>query len=370
MTNDDRETTGVLNDGSVEGLRGFEPLATTDMRNTEGVPVGASAPAVLGDQDEAVQARDIDGGLAELDPLAVRPRVSSRVLAVVLALLCLACAAGVYWFGVHTLRGQGYDELMWSTFGKTAPGWLQVVAHALSRRVVVPAISFTIAVVALVVIGVRRRWRLMAQGLLFGAACYGASWLKPLLPRPELMRVDSVRANSAPSGHTMLAAGAALLLLIAVPRVWRAFAAAIGAAYVMCVAFSLVIEQWHRPTDVVMSMLVAAGLALLALAFTGRSGMDEPGKRLSSASVQIVGTVLVTFGLVACVYAGYLLWQIYPGLDVGAKWTQSGASMLLLASVVGVGSLMFGLVLVIRQLTAAPLTRLGLVGAPPAPPRR
>lgn len=35
-----------------------------------------------------------------------------------------------------------------------------------------------------------------------------------------------------------------------------------------------------------------------------------------------------------------------------------------------VASLVFGLVLTMRQLTASPLTQLGLVGAPPAPPKR
>ncbi|KFI45134.1 phosphatase PAP2 family protein [Bifidobacterium bohemicum] len=349
---------GTLSDGDRDGAAD---------QTTQGV---TAAPVAFEAIDAASDARGIDRGLAELDPLTVRPRVSSRVFAVVLALLCLASAAGVYWFGVQTLRGQGYDQLVWSTFGATAPNWLRGLSQVLSRNVVIPAISLTVALVALVIIGVRRRWRLMAQGVLFGAACYGASWLKPLLPRPGLMRVDSQNVNSAPSGHTMLAAGAVLLLLIAVPRAWRAFTAVIGGAYVICVAASLMVEQWHRPTDVVMSTLVAGGLALLALAFTGRSGMDEPGKRLSSASIQIVGTVLITFGLLACLYAGYLLWQIYPGLDVGAQWAQGGADTVAVAAIVGASCLVFGFVLAVRQLTAAPLTRLGLVGAPPAPPRR
>ena len=39
-------------------------------------------------------------------------------------------------------------------------------------------------------------------------------------------------------------------------------------------------------------------------------------------------------------------------------------------AILGGLGLVFGLVLTMRQLTASPLTQLGLVGAPPAPPKR
>ena len=38
--------------------------------------------------------------------------------------------------------------------------------------------------------------------------------------------------------------------------------------------------------------------------------------------------------------------------------------------VVGFAGLVNGMVLMMRQITAAPLTRLGLIGEPPAPPRK
>ncbi|WEV73825.1 phosphatase PAP2 family protein [Bifidobacterium sp. ESL0798] len=324
----------------------------------------------ISNKDAAKEEDEIEKGLARIDPLTVHPRVSSCVLAVVLALLCFASAAAIYWFGVHTMEGQSFDEIVWQSFNTSAPGWIIATAHVLNRSVVIVVISLAIAVLAFIVAAVRKRWWLIGQMAVFGVVAYGAAWLKRLLPRPMIIRVLSTHENSAPSGHTLLAVGAVLVLLVAVPRVWRALVALLGGAYGVIVAASLIVGRWHRPSDVLMSLLIGGGLMMLALAFTRKSGMDSPGSRMSSASIQIVGSIMITFGLVSCAYAGYMLWQIYPGLDMMAMWAKNGACALTMAAILGVGCLMFGLTLAIRQLTASPLTRLGLVGAPPAPPQK
>ncbi|WEV46512.1 phosphatase PAP2 family protein [Bifidobacterium sp. ESL0690] len=312
---------------------------------------------------------DIEKGLAQIDPLTIRPRVSSCVLAVVLALLCFASAAAIYWFGVHTMEGQSFDEIVWQNFNMSAPSWIIAVAHVLNRGVVIVVTSLTIAVIAFIIAVVRKRWWLVGQMAVFGGVAYAAAWLKRLLPRPMIIRVLSTHENSAPSGHTLLAVGSVLVLLIAVPRVWRALVAVLGGTYSILVAASVIVGRWHRPSDVLMSLFIGGGLAMLTLAFTRKSGMDSPGSRMSSASIQIVGSIMITFGMVSCVYAGYMLWQIYPGLDIMAIWAKNGACALTMAAIIGVGCLMSGLTLALRQLTASPLTRLGLVGAPPAPPQ-
>ena len=55
---------------------------------------------------------------------------------------------------------------------------------------------------------------------------------------------------------------------------------------------------------------------------------------------------------------------------MSAEWARSGAVAASIILICGATTLVFGLVLAMRQLTAAPLTKLGLVGAPPAPPKR
>lgn len=340
-------------DANVDAVAGIATVADLDTES------GAGS---VGEADE------VEKGLAQIDPLTIHPRVSSCVLALVLALVCLASAAGIYWFGVHTLNGQSFDEIVWNGFAGSMPGWLVAISRMLSNRLVIPIISLALALIAFVVAAVRKRWWLVGQMAVFGVVAYGASWLKRLLPRPFLMNITSSRSNTAPSGHTLLAVACGLALLVAVPRVWRAVVALVESVYVILVAASLVVGHWHRPSDVLMSLLIGGGLVMLTLVFTRKSGMDSPGSRVSSASIQIVGSVMITFGVVSCIYAAYLLWQIYPGLAMSAAWAKNGACTLTMAAIIGVTCLMFGLTLALRQLTASPLTRLGLVGAPPAPP--
>ena len=136
------------------------------------------------------------------------------------------------------------------------------------------------------------------------------------------------------------------MLVCAVPRVLRALAAAIGWLYAVLVGLSVIAAQWHRPIDVIMSLLIVGGLALLMLA------------------------VRLTFGTLGTLYGAYIIWQIQPGLDLSAEWTNAGACASTAILTASVCALVFGLVLVMRQLTASPLTKLGLVGAPPAPPKQ
>lgn len=335
------------------------------------VPVSPIAQAGQVDPIEQVLSpREVNAGLAKVDPLTRRPRVSSIVLSVVFGLLLLAAAAGVWWLGVRTMEGQSYEDMVWSKFDAALPGWLEPVVHVFTISTVVVVTSAIMSIIALAVLIVRKRWLLIAQLAVFGGICFAAAeLLKPLLPRPYLINLESNPNNSAPSGHVILAATAGVILLCAVPRMCRALAAVIGWAYAVLVGLSVIAGQWHRPTDVIMALLIVGGVAMLMLAATFANGMDEPGSRASSPSVQIVGSVLLTFGVIGTLYGAYIIWQIQPGLAMSAEWTNSGAHLSTVILTASVASLVFGLVLTMRQLTASPLTQLGLVGAPPAPPK-
>ncbi|KFI54879.1 PAP2 family phosphoesterase [Bifidobacterium catenulatum DSM 16992 = JCM 1194 = LMG 11043] len=321
--------------------------------------------------EQVLSPREVNAGLAKADPLTRHPRVSSIILSVVFGLLLLAAAAGVWWLGVRTMEGQSYEDMVWSKFDAALPGWLEPVVHVFTISTVVIATSAIMSIIALAVLIVRKRWLLIAQLAVFGGICFAAAeLLKPLLPRPYLINLESNPNNSAPSGHAILAATAGVILLCAVPRMCRALVAVIGWAYAVLVGLSVIAGQWHRPTDVIMALLIVGGVAMLMLAATFANGMDEPGSRASSPSVQIVGSVLLTFGVLGTLYGAYIIWQIQPGLAMSAEWTNSGAHLSTVILTASVASLVFGLVLTMRQLTASPLTQLGLVGAPPAPPKR
>lgn len=304
-----------------------DPHKSANMLEQPVAPV--PAPQLPSDPIEQVlSSREVNAGLAKVDPLTRRPRVSSIVLSVAFGLLLLAAAAGVWWLGVRTMEGQSYEDMVWSKFDAALPGWLEPVVHVFTISTVVVATSVIMSIIALVVLIVRKRWLLIAQLAAFGGICFAAAeLLKPLLPRPYLINLESNPNNSAPSGHVILAATAGVILLCAVPRMCRALVAVIGWAYAVLVGLSVIAGQWHRPTDVIMALLIVGGVGMLMLAATFANGMDEPGSRASSPSVQIVGSVLLTFGVLGTLYGAYIIWQIQPGLAMSAEWTNSGAHL-------------------------------------------
>ena len=330
----------------------------------------ARGPSLGLDDLDPLDSGEIDRGLAKLDPLAVRPRISSRVLCAVFGLLLIAAGFGIWWVCVFTEDGQSYDELVWKNLVAGVPGAVGGLMSLVAQSWLVIAISCLLAVIGVVSALVRRRWWLVGQIVVFAAVCLAVTRIKGVLPRPFIINTDSPAVNSAPSGHTMLAAACAVILLLAVPRAARALAGIIGVIWSWTVGVSVIYGQWHRPSDVAMSILLVAGLALIVLVFTRTSGMDEPGSRVSSVSVQIVGSVLITGGLLLLAYSAYVIWQVVPGLNISASWAVSGSIVSAIVGVAGVAALTFGLLLALRHITAAPLSRLGLIGAPPAPPKR
>lgn len=330
----------------------------------------ARGPSLGLDDLDPLDSGEVDRGLAKLDPLAVRPRISSRVLCAVFGLLLIAAGFGIWWVCVFTEDGQSYDELVWKNLVTGVPDAVGSLMSLVAQSWLVIAISCLLAVIGVVSALVRRRWWLVGQIVVFAAVCLAVTRIKGVLPRPFIINTDSPAANSAPSGHTMLAAACAVILLLAVPRAARALAGIIGVIWSWTVGVSVIYGQWHRPSDVAMSILLVAGLALIVLVFTRTSGMDEPGSRVSSVSVQIVGSVLITGGLLLLAYSAYVIWQVVPGLNISASWAVSGSIVSAIVGVAGVAALTFGLLLALRHITAAPLSRLGLIGAPPAPPKR
>lgn len=69
--------------------------------------------------------------------------------------------------------------------------------------------------------------------------------------------------NSLPSGHVTAAATAAVALTIVVPARWRGATAWIGAAWTALMGLSVVVNEWHRPSDVVAAVGVVSCYALL-----------------------------------------------------------------------------------------------------------
>lgn len=183
-------------------------------------------------------------------------------------LFCLATIASAvglaatYYFFVRTTAGQFIDEsalveatVLGGTAGRASTEFLDML----------PMLSLAIAAIMVLFVTVaRRRWT--AAGIAV-AACIAANAatqiLKLLIPDRPDRGVQTLELNSLPSGHTTLAASAAaaVFLMVSPPR-WRPLAGFLGSTFAVATGVSTLINQWHRPADVVAAFLVVAAVML------------------------------------------------------------------------------------------------------------
>lgn len=194
------------------------------------------------------------------------------------ALVSAALFVAVYVVFVRSYIGQVIDERAFA--GADAwKGDLIEFAHGFLDALPVASVVIG-AVIALVIVLVRRNWLVfaVAVGAAAGANVSTQVLKYTVLSRPE-KGVDVGLANSLPSGHTAVAASAALVVfLLAAPR-FRPLAAVVGSLFTIAAGASTLVEQWHRPSDVVAGMLVVAFwgcLAGIVLAWLRLPGAEPP----------------------------------------------------------------------------------------------
>src|SRR3954466_8814958 len=116
---------------------------------------------------------------------------------------------------------------------------------------------------------VRRRFRLAAvMPVVLLAAPLTSELLKPILATDRTPGWLDAQVLSAawPSGHSTAALTLALLAVLVAPRRLRPAVAVVGALFASSVAYAVLIQAWHFPSDVVGGFLVATLWTLLAVA--------------------------------------------------------------------------------------------------------
>ena len=251
------------------------------------------------------------------------------------SLACLAGLIATYYYFVQTTTGQFIDESalveaveIHGPAGKASTRFLDLL----------PTISLVMAaVVVLFVTVIRKRW---AEAGIAVAACIGANVatqvLKALLPvRPD-KGVVTLEINSLPSGHTTLAASAAAaVFLMASPR-WRPMAGFVGGTFAIASGVSTLINQWHRPADVVAAFLLVGAFMIPAGWLIVRRGAwnawDGFDGHIGSARIWL--TLPVLLGLASAAVAMYSLIRIAPGPWQEASTTNyfwAGISLIVIA---------------------------------------
>ena len=260
-------------------------------------------------------------------------------------LISMAALASTYVFFVRTTTGQFIDESalveaveLHGTAGKAATEFLDWL----------PALSLLIAaVVVLVVTVLKRRWT--AAGIAV-AACVGANMatqiLKNVVPDRPYRGVETLELNSLPSGHTTLAASAAAAVFLMVSPRWRPLAGFLGGSFAVATGVSTLINQGHRPADVVAAFLVVSVFMLPAGWLIMRKGprwnvWDGYGAHWASAQLWL--TLPLLGGLAAAVVAGFSLLSVAAGAGLEDSTTHyfwAGTALIVitgyLATVTGV----------------------------------
>src|SRR3954451_23171557 len=140
------------------------------------------------------------------------------------------------------------------------------VAHAMDPAPFA-AMAAAILVVALLTRGIRHA---VAAGVLLAGANVSSQVLKPLLAHPRGVEgwhhLHQLHAQAFPSGHTTAAMSLALAAVLVAPHALRPLVAAITGAGVLVVSISLLVLNWHWPSDVVGGQLLATTWCCVALA--------------------------------------------------------------------------------------------------------
>lgn len=181
---------------------------------------------------------------------------------VLAALLCVAGFVATYRFFIKSQEGQFIDESA-------------LVEAAVARRIIgvqtsqildyLPATSVVLAVIVVIVVTLtQRRWKAAGIALAAMAAANLTSQLiKAGLPDRPNVGVTTLALNSLPSGHSTLAASAAAAVILVVSPRWRPAAAFLGGSYAVLAGVSTLINQWHRPADVIAAFFIVSFWALL-----------------------------------------------------------------------------------------------------------
>jgi membrane-associated phospholipid phosphatase len=196
-----------------------------------------------------------------------------------------------------------------------------------------------------------------AVTLLLGGANITSQLLKPLLAHHRELyytefQLNNVNDAAFPSGHATAAMALALAVLIIVPRSVRPIAAAIGAAFTIAVSFSVLILEWHFPSDVVGGYLIATSFGLAAFAalrYANEKWPEQGTMRLrareaiNAPSPAAIARAILAMAVIAALIAASRAHQIASFADrhtafVAVASAIAVAATVLLAAVVAISS--------------------------------
>ncbi|WP_313566651.1 phosphatase PAP2 family protein [Mobilicoccus sp.] len=224
-----------------------------------------------------------------------------RVLVALGGLAVVACVVLVVW----THLGQRADErsrwsvaVPWRT-SRILEEWLGLVS--------VEFIAVVLVIAVLLALARRRTSRGLAAIVLVAGANVATQILKAGLPRPD-HGIGS--ENTLPSGHVTVVTSLVLAALFVVPARWRRVVALLAAGAGTLTGAAVLLQRWHRPSDVIAAYGVCAVFAGLGLLLADRTSRRVDAAWTGPIRVESpTGSVLRRHALPA--FAGALLAGVF-----------------------------------------------------------
>lgn len=223
-----------------------------------------------------------------------------------LLIVGLLCAS--LWFFVLTPSGQQLDEV---AFREYAYQFLTIQPQTATGLDQIPAAAGIFAVTGLLFVLIwKHRFIPAIVGIGVALASNATTQVikNVILTKPNY-GIQEATMNSAPSGHTTFAASAVAMLFLASPKRLRPAVGFIGMLFTLAAGYSTIINEWHRPVDVISGILVTASWTIVGLALLRFLRSEE----LDMSNTQRSGLVMIPLLLIGgfflsfCAVAMYLL---------------------------------------------------------------
>lgn len=248
------------------------------------------------------------------------PTIKVVVKHLIVIALMVAGLWATIWAFLDSYSGQWIDQTALSEVSNNLRRYSQPSVSLLNA---LPAISGVLALVGIVFVLVRRhRFAPALIGLLVAAGANGTTQIlkSAILNKPNL-GVQEATINSLPSGHTTFAAAAGAALFLAAPKKWRPFLSLVMFLFSVMTGVATVINEWHRPADVVAALFVVGGwtaLGLLILRFV-------PAEDHDTSSTRHTGMLIIPLMVITGLFLGFCAVATYM---ISATQHFTGAALL------------------------------------------
>jgi membrane-associated phospholipid phosphatase len=186
------------------------------------------------------------------------------------ALACLVALAPVAILAYAVGPTERLDADILARFAPHDQGSLHALAAAFGAMGEAVPVFLILALLVGVGFAAGRRREAVAAAVIVLGAGITTQVLKQVLAHArhasELHGYELPWPDAFPSGHTTAAASLAVAALFVVPPRLRAVTAAVGGIFTAGMAFSVVLMQWHYPSDTIGACLVVGAWTCAALA--------------------------------------------------------------------------------------------------------